>query len=93
MSCCSRQPSSRDHGYPLWDGKCIKKLFYIVEPDVGMPMAQAHKYFKQLINGVVCIYYWFIYLVFVNCIPGVLPSFCDLDHFPVLILCYPRKTS
>jgi len=28
------------------------ELFDRIEPDVGMPMAQAHKYFKQLIDGV-----------------------------------------
>ena len=31
----------------------IIALSIFLEPDIGMPVAQAHKYFKQLIYGVV----------------------------------------
>lgn len=29
--------------------------YFTIEPDAGMPQAEAHKYFHELINGVVSI--------------------------------------
>jgi hypothetical protein len=33
---------------------CCLVYFFLLEPDIGMPQMLAQKYFRQLLDGVVC---------------------------------------
>ena len=52
-------------------------VLFAVEPDVGMPLQQAQRYFRQLIEGVVSTTYQHAYL------PTYLPT--HLQPSPVLL--------